>query len=173
MQAIANDTALCDPNQLVPSVDVTIPLFERVYKSVFASFLKLNADIFLKDNDVAPIPISWTYQVLERRISMSPLAFYISAVILGINTVTVVLVYARAAAVYLLRRPTTIVSILAYVAASRVCSSDWDDSKYEEETGEKPTFSFGRYVGTDGRLHVGIELDSYVTQINKTLEGCG
>lgn len=131
----------------------------------------------------------------DTRIFMDDTAYTITTTILGIYLVTVAWFYlAQAGGINksspspfssLPRMPSTIGSVVAYVAASRAVrvyhqqqqrprsdNSSKGGGKSEpgggqqqwlEGAGAAPaTYSFGRYTGLDGKVHVGIELDPYV-----------
>ncbi|KAI1323754.1 hypothetical protein F5Y16DRAFT_424670 [Xylariaceae sp. FL0255] len=169
MEAGSNVSTLFDPSQPIPGFNVTIPLFENVYKVSFAAFIQQNPDIFLNNPGVAPTSVpGWSHRI-ETRIFVSQGAFYVSIVVLVINILTAILLYTRGIVVALPRMPTTIASVLGFIVASRACSPDWQSNLEDEYTGteQKPTFSFGRYIGTDGRQHVGIDVDPYVTAIDE------
>ena len=89
-------------------------------------------------------------------------AFIITMIVLGLNIIVAVMYYCWAVIFVLPRMPTTIGSILAYVAPSRGVKL------YNVRTlgMSERTLSFGRYVGTDGKVHVGIELDPHVSPIH-------
>jgi len=57
--------------------------------------------------------------------------------------------------------PTTIASIIAYVSASRAIEDFRGGEKAEEEEQDR-RYRYGRFLGTDGKIHVGIERQRYV-----------
>lgn len=99
---------------------------------------------------------------------MSETMFKIAICILAWDIVILFLLYIRTPPTFLPRLPINIASILAYVAASHAMAEIATD---ETETGtekrhrsqwEIPRYGFGRFVGTDGKTHIGIERAPFV-----------
>ncbi|KAK1718589.1 uncharacterized protein CLUP02_07930 [Colletotrichum lupini] len=167
----------------IPNPKALIPVIERTYRQFYVIFLSLNLDFF--DNYTQPVIITGTEHHIETRIFMDTAAFIISLSVLALNIVVAITLYGFTIKHFLPRMPTTIGSILAYLAPSRaVREYEWPDSAGSGDSkdgprGRKngrgsgtggidkqaPTFSFGRYVGDDGRAHVGIEVDPYVVPV--------
>lgn len=91
--------------------------------------------------------------------------------------------------------PDSIASVLGFVAASRAIGAYQTISAMEAEPNEKPkqnqdtqseentqnTFSFGSFIGTDGKAHFGVELSTHVerekeglyfAKLMEELDGC-
>ncbi|KAH7361976.1 hypothetical protein B0T11DRAFT_351863 [Plectosphaerella cucumerina] len=151
---------ILDPEIGVPDPASLVPSIEAVYRQVFALLLGLNDEVFARSTE--PSVIYGTQEVAEVRIFMPMSAFVISVAVLGLNIFTALILYTIGVKHFLPRMPTTIGSILAYVAPSRAVREISDDSGPGSPA---RTFSFGRYVGDDGRAHVGIELDPYVVPV--------
>ncbi|GKT58635.1 hypothetical protein ColTof4_10368 [Colletotrichum tofieldiae] len=148
---------LLDPT-FTPNTSALIPAVETVYRQVFA--LTLGNNQFLLDTYPEPIAIPGIRHSTETRIFMDTSALIISLVVLGVNILVAIALYGLAIKHFLPRMPTTIGSILAYLAPSRAVR------EYEGPGSlRSATFSFGRYVGEDGRAHVGIELDPFVVPV--------
>lgn len=148
---------LLDPT-FTPNTTALIPAIETVYRQVFA--LTIGNNQFLLDTYPEPVTIPGVRHSTETRIFMDTTALAISLAVLGVNILVATALYGLAIKHFLPRMPTTIGSILAYLAPSRVV---------REYSGPgslgSATFSFGRYVGEDGRAHVGIELDPFVVPV--------
>jgi hypothetical protein len=154
--------SIIDPKEPPPNVEKLLPAVEDVYRRLFALLLNLNQHLFEdppKSKQALNTASSTGFEsYTETRIFMDRPAFIISMVVLGFNILVASTIYFRAAAFVLPRMPSTIGSIMAYIAPSRAL---WRD--YVEDNS---TFSFGRYVGLDGRVHVGIEVDPHVVPID-------
>lgn len=144
-----------DPNEPVPDTKTLIPLVEEMYERNFALLMSLNQDIFALG--ASEDPIAGTKLVPETRIFLSNEAFIISITILALNALTAVCYYGRGVKHFLPRLPTTIGSILAYIAASKTVR--------EYAPQRNRSFAFGRYVGVDGRAQVGIEMSQLVVPV--------
>ena len=151
---LTNSTATIDPSLPPPDTEAMLPAMEQIYRQLFVSVLALNTGVF---GPATPEDaISGVAHVEEIRIFMNTPAFIITIVILGINLLATLLFYAQADTLALPRLPTTIGSIIAYIAPSRLVVEGKVDSA---------TYSFGRYLGHDGKAHIGIEQDPYVVPI--------
>ncbi|CRK34925.1 hypothetical protein BN1723_015034 [Verticillium longisporum] len=153
-----NSSDFVNPLKPLPSPETMLDHVGPMYTRLFALFLGLNSFIF--DNDTSAEPaFEGQRWALETRIFMSEPAFLVSTTILSLSLVVAAVLYGWSIAFFLPRMPTNIASVLAYVAAStavRECSPE----QYKTRT-----FSFGRYIGVDGRAHVGIDTDPSVVPI--------
>lgn len=151
-----------DPRKPPPDVEPLRPVIEDIYRRLFAILLSLNQHVFEDPtNSTAALASdisTGTQSYVEIRIFMDQPAFIMSMTVLALNILAASAVYFRSAAFVLPRMPSTVGSIMAYIAPSRAL---W--SSYVQEDS---TFSFGRYVGLDGRAHVGIELNPHVVPID-------
>ncbi|KAK0728188.1 hypothetical protein B0T26DRAFT_748445 [Lasiosphaeria miniovina] len=155
-----NSTDLVDPSLGVPRHDVVILAAEDMYRRLFAVLIGQNLDMF---------------QQTETRIFVDSTAFLVDVAILCLDAGVLAVFYFRQRRAFLPRLPTSIASGAAYVVSSRAVREHGDD-EYEEEGEDetakrwrgslRPTYSFGRYVGVDGKLHVGIELDPLVMLVD-------
>jgi hypothetical protein len=89
--------------------------------------------------------------------------FIISEAILCTYVVVAIWVYARRPGQYLARMPTSIASVIALFAAS-MAVHDMRGTSYLDKKGRAQhlervdsRYGFGSFVGSDGRVHVGIE----------------
>ncbi|KAF4975199.1 hypothetical protein FZEAL_7984 [Fusarium zealandicum] len=148
-----------DPEKPVPTPETLIPAVSELYRRLFAIILSLNEHIF--DHNGVGDPVTAIRHTKEVRIFMEDASFIITMTVLALNSVVAFIFYIRAVAFVLPRMPTTIGSVLAYIAPSRLASSG---SKHVPGQGDR-TLSFGRYLGLDGEVHLGIELDPHVVRI--------
>ncbi|KAH7008349.1 hypothetical protein EDB80DRAFT_574549 [Ilyonectria destructans] len=149
-----------DPTLSTPDPEELRPVVEDIYRRLFPIFLSLN-EHFLDHTNMGR-SITATRSTKETRIFMEEISFIITIVILGMNTVVAMIFYIRAVAFVLPRMPTTLGSILAYIAPSRLASPTLKPAKDKESR----TFSFGRYIGVDGDVHIGVEMDPYVVRVD-------
>ncbi|RYP29896.1 hypothetical protein DL767_006495 [Monosporascus sp. MG133] len=164
-----DNTALVDPSEDLPDPQSLIPQVERVYKQMFAALLYTVPQIFEDYEKGGPV-VMGKRMTTETRLFMARGAFVISTLVLAINILTATFVYWRGTAVYLPRMPTTIASILGYIASSHLASGGWKNPPDERQAASS-TFSFGHYLGIDGKAHLGIDVDPYVVPVDvKALE---
>ena len=150
-----------DPAKPLPDPADQIPFVESIYRLLFATILGLNQRIFESEKEqVASNAVRFT---TETKIFTDGPAFIITMVVLGLNIVGAAVFYATTTVSVLPRMPTTIGSILAYVAPSRAI-----DTLHKYPIGQHSrAYSFGRYLGLDGEVHVGIELAPHVTRVDR------
>ncbi|KUI71238.1 Protein AIG2 [Cytospora mali] len=160
LKLATNSTDLVDADKPLPDATSLIPLIEEIYQRIGAALLGANLDLFTDSLQTRPT-LSATSVAQDTRIFMDNTAFIISMTILGIYLVVGIMFYARQRKILLPRMPSTIGSTVAFAAGSRAIRM----YRGAEEKGQyKDTYSFGKYVGVDGKAHIGIELDPYVME---------
>ncbi|KAJ6438411.1 Spindle-body formation-associated protein [Purpureocillium lavendulum] len=148
------NTTLPDPAAMIPSA-------QDVYRRTFAILLGVSQQsLFLHPE--ANATVTGLRITQESRIFLEKSALIITLTVLTINVLVSILFYARTTAFVLPRMPTSIGSILAYIAPSRVVAAT-GSGRFQRQN---RTFSFGRYQGVDGLVHVGIELDPHVVPVH-------
>ncbi|UZP42076.1 hypothetical protein NXS19_009892 [Fusarium pseudograminearum] len=160
MASTNGSRAIVDPKSPVPDPKNLLPYVEDIYRRVFAIMLSLNEQLF--DHSQEEKPTAVTRKTQEIRIFMEDASFIITMTILAINTCVALLFYSRAVPSVLPRMPTTIGSVLAYVASSRLVSPAFNLTPGNSTR----TFSFGRYIGRDKDVHIGIEMDPHVVPVD-------
>ncbi|CAG7565540.1 unnamed protein product [Fusarium equiseti] len=149
-----------DPHSVVPDPEKLSPVVSNIYRRAFAILLGLNSHIFEKSDQSETV--SATRHTKETRIFMEDVSFIITMTILALNTVVAILFYIRAVAFVLPRMPTTMGAVVSYFAPSRLATSTYRDAPGQSSR----TLSFGRYIGMDGKVHIGIEADPHVVPID-------
>ena len=149
-----------DPLKPLPDAEKLKPVIERIYRQAFAAFLSLNEQLFNGKETVEPSTAVRRTQ--ETRIFMEDASFIMTMTILALNAVVAVVFYSRAVPFVLPRLPTTLGSTLAYVAPSRLAIPSYRASPGHSSR----TYSFGRYIGKDGDVHIGIEMDPHVVPVD-------
>ncbi|KAH7246197.1 hypothetical protein BKA59DRAFT_528039 [Fusarium tricinctum] len=152
--------AIIDPHKPLPDPDELKSDVNHIYRQTYAIMLGLNEQIFQSGENEGSVTA--TRHVRETRIFMEQASFIITMAILAINTLVAIVFYVRAVAFVLPRMPTTLGAIIAYVAPSRFVTS----SHREAPGHSNRTLSFGRYIGSDGNVHIGIEADPHVVPID-------
>lgn len=172
---------------------------QDVYRRLFAVTIGQRLDIF--QAPVEPLDVNGTMIVQETRIFLDDTAYIITLAILSFNILILIILFIKERKPFLPRFPSTIASLMAYVAASRFVrdtnnnSSNSQRGRYvkrmgsdDTKLGEKSkirvrtvsaasstthahkhlrqTYSFGRFLGVDGKTHIGIEVDPFVMPIN-------
>ena len=148
---------LIDPARNPPGHNEMLPLFDDLQRRLGASVLGLTTSMFESTPNAEPMP--GTIIAQEIRIFMNFPAFVISVVTLALAVIVSTLLYTKEKQPYLPRLPSAIGSLIAYVAASSAVG------EYGSRSGQG-TYSFGSFVGVDGKPHVGIEKDPFVVPLN-------
>lgn len=160
-----NSSRLIDPAQPVPDLNSIFTPVEDLYGILVANIIGSHFSS-LFEASTSPRRILGTQIVRETRIFMDKTAFVITIAILGLMVIVATVLYIRESKPFLPRLPSTIGSLLAYVAASQAVK-DYSQREKAVQGGRgsansKVTYSFGKYLGMDGMEHVGIELDPFV-----------
>ncbi len=156
LKTYMNSSQLVDPTAQLPDVQNIIPIVEDLYQRLAAVILGLNTEPF-----TAPAPnsqLNVTVTMTETRIFMSPLMFEISVTILALHLLTAVTYYTNRPKRFLPRMPTTIASLIAYVSMSHAVQ----DVTPNCSSAVSSSYAYGRFIGVDGKPHVGIERQSRV-----------
>ncbi|KAL8698810.1 MAG: hypothetical protein Q9201_006364 [Fulgogasparrea decipioides] len=149
-------TAFLDPSLPPPSASSIGPVIEDLTGRLFAIMLGLNADRLL-----LPAPSGSTIPgatiTSTTRVFMSKPMFIVSVVLLILNVLVAILYYARRPQKMLTSMPNTIASVLDMIEGSGLVGENAHGRSREEWR-----IGYGRYVGTDGKPHVGIERRPFV-----------
>lgn len=146
------DPGLTDPNNEVPSFAQLEPHVQLIWKRIFTVGLGLNLGWLSTAEQGTTIPSRETTQ--EARITISKPAFFLSTVLIGLNLVMAVIYYYRIGKnTTLPRMPITIERIMELFDGSRLIE---EHAKTGGLDGELEV-GYGRFMGTDGREHEGIE----------------
>ncbi|ROW08842.1 hypothetical protein VMCG_02883 [Cytospora schulzeri] len=157
LKLATNSSDLVDAEKSLPDAASLIPLVEKTYRRIGAALLGANLDLFTDSLHTQPT-LPATSLTQDTKIFMNNTAFIISMTILGIYLLTGIMFYARQRKVPLPRMPSTIGSTVAFAAGSRAIRAYGG----AEKARSNETYGFGRYVGVDGKVHIGIELDPHV-----------
>lgn len=158
----SNSSSIIDPNAPVPNASDMVPMMNSLYKGLFATLIGLNSHVF--GPAVPGNTMNATITTLETRIFITPIMFKITITLLGLHLLVAITVYVRRPKRFLPRMPTTIASIIAYVSASHLLQ-DLHNHKGSTKPMKNTRLAYGRFIGTDGRSHVGIEKKALVVPL--------
>ncbi|KAL8727662.1 MAG: hypothetical protein Q9166_005898 [cf. Caloplaca sp. 2 TL-2023] len=148
-------TAFLDSSLPPPSASTISPAFEDIYGRLFTILLGINTNLFLPAPE-GPTVFGATVVSTERVFISRPM-FVVSIVLLGLNVVVAVIYYAKRPPKMLREMPTTIASVLGMVEGSGLLVETTETKSREEWQ-----IGYGRYVGTDGKPHIGIDRRPFV-----------
>ena len=164
IKSLSNATDYIDPNLPVPDFAAIAPLVGEVYTRVFAIMLSLNTDWLV--SATPSTPFAGSISTVENRIFMSRPAFIVAITLLSLNILVALLYYWQRPRKMLKGMPTSIASILELFDGSGLVLESFagpngrrgKPSRLPEEI----KLGYGRFVGTDGKPHMGIERRPFV-----------
>ncbi|KAF2705868.1 hypothetical protein K504DRAFT_459953 [Pleomassaria siparia CBS 279.74] len=163
-----NSSRLVDPNQM-PALDDVSNYVETAYSKLFSIWLGANKERLLvpaKEGEGSFVT-GWTVTTTDR-LFLSTTMFAIAEGILCTYAVVAILVFIRRPGKYLARLPICIASIVALFAASAAIQDMASTSRLDEKERRQhlkqlgSRYGYGSYVGSDGRVHIGIEKAPFV-----------
>ncbi|KAL8673201.1 MAG: hypothetical protein Q9168_002353 [Polycauliona sp. 1 TL-2023] len=160
IKKLSNSTMFVDPELPVPAIEHVGPHVENLYARLFAIILAQNQQWLVKAD--AKSTIRGVLLASSQRVFVSRPMFIITVTLLGLNIMVAILYWARRPKRMLPKMPYTIGSILAMVHASGLKL----EARKQEEWKKDWRFGYGRFVGTDGTPHVGIERRPFVQPLD-------
>lgn len=165
----ANNSRLVDPNQSAPALtDIQEPI-SKAYSRLFAIWLGANKEKLLISHtgDSKTSIQGWTV-LNEQRLVVSTPMFILSETILAIYAIVAIVVYLRRPGQYLARMPMSIAAIVSLFAASAAVQDMRTTSQMDRKGRARflkeldSRYGYGSYVGSDGRVHIGIDKTPFV-----------
>ncbi|PUU77615.1 hypothetical protein B9Z19DRAFT_1085833 [Tuber borchii] len=168
---------LSDPTTPSPSfVDVQHAL-SMVYKRFFTILLAQNQDtIFVPAGKVRRSEVG-KLESLKPRMSMDPVMFYIAVVILGFQLITGAIIFASRPRCFLPRFPYNLISEISFFHTSSALSDVSGTANMGSAMRSRHlrglgwTYGYGRFRGSDGKKHVGIERMSLIRDYKEAMHG--
>lgn len=164
LESSRNFTLLMDPLSPLPNMTAMATTTSEVYNLLFSVVFSLNAKkMFSKST--SPVPITVEIRMPVTRLFVSLIMFRLSLAIVIIHFCTAVAYYIFRPARFLTRMPTSIASMIAYVSSSRALDDFIPSSNraaFRSADGNEQRYGYGRFIGRDGKTHVGIERMRYV-----------
>jgi hypothetical protein len=172
MAQTTNSTAFLDPMSSPPSFEEAAPLLDMLYSKLFAIILANNIDKVLRPSNNTKV-ITGVSMRPETRIFVKEEMLIVAVVILAVFMLVTITLYIRRPWRILPRMPTTLASQLAFFTASHALRDLAETSGMSEKErnsyvkGLRQRYRFGRFVGTDGKPHIGIEREPLVQVLTK------
>lgn len=167
-----NSSAHLDPLLPPPALDEIIPPFSSLYSQLFSTLVGRNMDSLLKS---AENPTGLPGYIIEPtiRIYISRSMFILAETILLCYIMVTVILYTRRPWKILCRMPTSLASVIAFMAASHATKDFQETSQLNEKQFRDHLdkmdyrYGFGTFVGTDRNTHVGIEKYPFLAPLTK------
>ncbi|KAI4262132.1 MAG: hypothetical protein L6R42_002686 [Xanthoria sp. 1 TBL-2021] len=157
---LSNSTRFVDPTMPVPAYGDVVPYVESICVRLFAIVLSLNQG-WLAEAEAGSATTVTVISSSERVFVSSPM-FVITTALLVLNLVVAITYWARRPKRLLPEMPYTIASILAMVQASGLLAEVENKGQWRHNW----RFGYGKFVGTDGKPHVGIERRPFVVPLD-------
>jgi hypothetical protein len=172
MAHTTNITAFLDPGLSPPSFEEAAPLLNMLYSKLFAIILANNINKAMRPSDDTE-RIAGVSMRTETRIFVQEEMLVVAVVILVVFMLVTLALYIRRPWRFLPRMPTTLASQMAFFAASHALRDLAETSDMSEQ--ERNSYlkwsrqrcGFEKFVGTDGRPHIGIEREPLVQALTK------
>ncbi|KAE8446044.1 hypothetical protein EG329_012552 [Mollisiaceae sp. DMI_Dod_QoI] len=158
---VQDSTGLVNPEAPLPNATAVGPQVEALYEQLFAILLSLNTQVFGRQ-DETPIMIQAIF--VESRIFVSETMFLLTVIILSLHLFVAFIYYIYRPTRFLPRMPTSIASIIAFVSTSRAVADYGPNARRHDEAQDR-RYGYGRFAGTDGKTHVGIEQQRFVVPL--------
>ena len=159
---------LSDPSTPSPSFEDAQHALSMFYKRFIAVLLAQNHDrIFVPAGKERKSEVG-KLESLKLRMSMDPVMFYIAVVVLGFQLIGGVIIYASRPRRLLPRLPYNLVSEISSFHASSALSDVAGTANMSSAMRSRHlkglgwTYGYGRFRGSDGKNHVGIERMSLI-----------
>ena len=168
---------LSDPTTPSPSFEDAQQALSMVYKRFFTILLAQNQDrIFVPAGKVRRSEIG-ELESLKPRMSMDPVMFYLAVAILGFQLITGAIIFASRPRCFLPRFPYNLVSEISFFHTSSAMSDVAGTANMSSAMrgrhlrGLGWTYGYGRFRGSDGKKHVGIERMSLIRDYKEAMHG--
>ncbi|KAL8801402.1 MAG: hypothetical protein Q9182_004466 [Xanthomendoza sp. 2 TL-2023] len=156
---LSNSTTFVDPAQPVPAFSDVVPHVENICIRLFAIMVDLNQHWLAEAMANSTVP--GVIIIPSQRVYVSNSMFIITITLLTLNIGIAILYWTRRPRKMFPAMPYTIASILDMVHASGLAAEVGALQSWRKEW----RFGYGKFVGTDGRPHVGIERRPFVVPI--------
>ena len=154
---------LSDPSTSSPSFEDAQHALSMPYKRFFTILLAQNQDkIFVPAGKVRRSEIG-KLESLKPRMSMDPVMFYVAVIVLGFQIIAGAIIYASRPRCFLPKFPYNLVSEISFFHTSSALSDVAGTANMSSAMRSRHlkglgwTYGYGRYRGSDGKKHVGIE----------------
>ena len=182
IKRLTNSTAILDAQASVPLFAPTAAVLSDVYTRTFATLLSLNTVWSLPAADSANTTVILAQRITGHwRVFMNPTMFKLAIVILSLDLIVAIWLYAARPKAFLPRMPTSLASVIAFFAAGKIL----EDLKSQTDSGKRGLavsvdehmshleskgwkFGYGRlFPDQDGKRHVGIERVPFFTPLQR------
>ena len=160
VKTLSRSNSLIDPVQPPPDFSTVGPVVEDIYTRISAINLGLHPEWFSRST--SSMTVRGTASMPVRRVFMSWTMYFISTTLLGLNIMVAIIYYTRRPGPFLRYMPDSIAHILSLFEASSLIQEEKNGEAWQKHF----QFGYGKYIGTDGRPHLGIERKPFIIPWN-------
>ncbi|KAE9980732.1 hypothetical protein BLS_007704 [Venturia inaequalis] len=166
-----NSSAHLDPAKSPPSMQSMIPPLSALYSELFGTLIASNMNLLLQPIGADMAALDGHIVRPTTRVFMSKVMFILAETILLAYIIVTVVLYLRRPWKILSRMPTSLASVMAFVAASNAIkdfrgTAGMSKSEMKEHLGKsRDRYGFGTFVGTDSKTHVGVEKHPFLAPL--------
>ncbi|KAL2010642.1 hypothetical protein VTN00DRAFT_6449 [Thermoascus crustaceus] len=165
LKKLSNSTSLLDPNLSFPEFSVMADWANKVYQELFALTVQANEKYLVREEQRRTVVAKEIRK--ETRVFLSPTMFKIVEILLILDAIVAVWLYIRLPKPFLYRMPTSIAILISYFASSHLLQDLREGEVRSNEVAnwlrdKGRVYGFGRYIGVDGEIHIGIERQPYL-----------
>ena len=160
---------LSDPSTPSPKFEDAQEALSKFYKRFFTILLAQNRDtIFVPAGNVSRSEVG-QLESIQPRMSMDPVMFYIAVAILGFQLIAGTIIFASTPRRFLPRFPYNLASEISFFHGSSALSDVAGTANMSSAMRRRHlkrlggTYGYGRFKGSDGETHVGIERMSLIS----------
>jgi hypothetical protein len=168
----AKDSRLLDPSLHLPSPEEITERLYPTFSKLFAIWLGVNKDkLLVPQTKRFTAAVQGTTNELQMRIFFVKPLFITAELILGLYAIVALCIYLWRPGRFLLRMPTSIGAVITLFAASEAVSDMRGTSLMTKRERKRhledlqARYGYGRFVGSDGVLHEGIEKEPLVDAV--------
>ncbi|KAJ9300013.1 hypothetical protein DTO217A2_7978 [Paecilomyces variotii] len=164
-------TSLLDANVPLPGFSRLVDLVEYVYGELFAIILQSNDGLLLPAPQVKSVVATEVMKVPKVFLSMTMV--YIVLATLSAGLMVAICFYILLPKPFMPHIPTSLAALASDFSHSHILH-DLDKAEVAEDKTKMvrffeekgPVYGFGRYMGTDGEVHIGIDRQPYIVPQN-------
>ena len=165
LKPLVNDTNT-SPLTPVSQASLMVPLVEQLHTTIFAILLTLTPTAFADHvNQAHRIP-GKAYSD-QHRVFMNPAMTILALSVLVLNIIVAVFLYARRPGIFLPRMPSSVASILGFVGSAWELGAERPSGVSRRDEQDQVRWGFGKFMGQDGKIKIGIERWPYVQPLVK------
>lgn len=148
-----------------------VPIIADILRRTYAISFSMRRNWLTQPLPLSNLTRQGSIEYQEYRLFFAPYLYEITTSLLAFNLLVAIMVLFRRPGGFLPRPPTTIAAVGSYLAGSSIIYDLQNGGDAVRTLSSSDTkFAYGKYIGTDGLPHVGIDRQAFITTLgHKTL----